>query len=583
MKDSNVIKGALIFAIILIVIEGVFLYIYHDSAKRREEDRAKATRDATEQRDKFEAAQAKVLKLTSFITGEESDPQIDGEDGLRAIYEKDKMKYSSGGGEGYRYFLEDLEGANKTRHREMMGDGNKGWSELIALQDRYQNLRAQYDVLVKNAEDATKDAEKKATDAATGYARRIGEIEKEVKSVEKGFEDTVADKDRELAYAVAEATQKTGEAVTNLSTVVEQRKQLTHLTRVSFDRPLGIINSVNQRSKTVIINLGSNDFLQTRMTFTVYPPSITGISFLPNESDNHSSICDVCKRERSLNASKASIEVTKILGPHRSEARILDDILTDPVVAGDVIYTPIWKPGEGQRFALGAGMKIPGVGSRDGTHFQSDLEMIISLIRMNGGFVDAYISEIEDEENGLKRGKTEGKITRFTNFLVIGDLSTDDDRDRDLMQAQRQMQQEAEILGSVRTIGLKELLTRMGWTPVTPVRGFGEFATDSDYHRFSPRRGSPSFSGANAVRDATAVEPVVSPRSGSPSSSGTVSPLFIPDNYEALVSNKDREVPSSPGTVSETYGTGRTPAISSGTVNELFNPRQPGAASSGVK
>jgi len=317
------------------------------------------------------------------------------------------------------------------------------------------------------------------------------------------------------------------------------------LTRVGFERPDGVIQSVNQQTKEVIINLGHSDGLQTRMTFTVYPPTITGISFASaTDPDKEEVLCEVCKRDRTLNASKASIEVTKILGEHKAQARILDDVLTNPIVAGDVIYTPIWKPGQVQHFALAAGMRIPGVGQRDGGTRQSDLETIRNLIGMNGGVVDAFISEGDD---GNERGTMVGDISGQTTFLVLGDLSDDDNQDQEMMETQAKMKKTAEQF-AVKLIGLKELLTKMGWKNVTPVKGFGQYATESDLR--------------------------IVPRGGIPTAPGTVTSLYKPRNDAALVATEDRPVQRSPGTVSSVYGQGKVSTPSSGTVSDLFRPRR---------
>ena len=552
MRDSNVIKGALIFAIILIVIEGVFLYIYHDSSKKMDSERKTASEAAKKFESDLKASQGDVLKLTTLITGEESYLPI-GE--IEKSYMEDKNSYFRDEGiSGYRASLPFMAKITNEKNRALA----KAEAEKRDSEADFKRKNDEERALTETAKKEKDEVEKRAAEKVNAYNENIETIRTDFGKVKQEFTRNTTYLHTDLVNAEAKVKQKVSEAQENLDWAKGQSDRLSELTRITFDRPLGAIDSVDQRSKTVIINLGSADLLQTRMMFTVYPPSITGISFLPRQSENAAHICEVCKRERSLNASKASIEVTEIIGPHKAKARILDDILTNPVVAGDVVYTPIWKPGEGQRFALGAGMKLEGIGSRDGTHHQSDLELIKSLIRINGGIVDAWIlEEGEDDENGPQRGDLQGKISSLTNFLVIGDLNTDDDRDKDLMQTQRQMQQTAKRFGNVREIGLRELLTRMGWKNVTPVSGYGEFAVPSDYR--------------------------VLPRGDTPSSPGTVAPLFTPDNEDALVINKDRKVPSSPGTVSEAYGTGRTPASSPGTVNELFRTRQPGASSSGVK
>ena len=315
-------------------------------------------------------------------------------------------------------------------------------------------------------------------------------------------------------------------------------KKLMEITRIDFDNPAGKITGVNQASGVVFVNIGSADGLAVRTVFTVYDPKITGISF-PTDSDDDGGAAN---REISKNASKASIEITKILGQHVAEGRILSDELSNPVLTGDVIYTPLWKPGQRQRFALTNGMIIEGLGSRDDASAgDSGLTTVINLIRMNGGHVDAYIDE---------NGKVVGEMTPETTFLVDGDVSREDVRG-EAMQRRAELKKTASELG-IRVIPLHELLRMMGWKNVTPVTGYGRFATDDD------------------VKMPTEYKPV---------SSGTVSPLYDKPNRAARVNNEERPRPVSNGRVSPLFDAGKTSASggssSAGSVSDLFRPRKP--------
>jgi len=121
-------------------------------------------------------------------------------------------------------------------------------------------------------------------------------------------------------------------------------EMLEDIRNPNVEHPAGKIISVDQHAGTAIINLGRADGLGVRTMFNVYHSSITGLTFRSAPVGQDSVYCDVCRREMSRDVAKASVEVMHILGEHRAEVRILDDILSDPIMAGDVVYSPIWKP-----------------------------------------------------------------------------------------------------------------------------------------------------------------------------------------------------------------------------------------------
>ncbi len=104
--------------------------------------------------------------------------------------------------------------------------------------------------------------------------------------------------------------------------------------------------------------------------------------------------------------SKGAIEVINLTDPHTAECRILRDSPSHPLLPGDIIYTPAWRPGQQDHFALVGTMDINGNGS-------DDRQRLRDLIAMNGGIIDAEIGP---------DGKPIGKITLNTRYVVVGDL-----------------------------------------------------------------------------------------------------------------------------------------------------------------
>ncbi len=195
---------------------------------------------------------------------------------------------------------------------------------------------------------------------------------------------------------------------------------------------------VNQQARSVWISLGRADGLQRQMTFSVYP----------------STAMDVGKAPR-----KGSIEVTEILGDHLAEARILEDNPSDPIMPGDLIHTPVWEAGQRPRFALADGMDIDGDG-------KSDLDIVLNIIRSNGGIVDCYI---DDEDN--KTGEITSE-TRSPGAQVPSRMKT-------ASEARRKARYRAVTLRRRLRIDKDlspELLNRMGWRIQTPVIRYGAAA-----------------------------------------------------------------------------------------------------------
>ena len=310
----------------------------------------------------------------------------------------------------------------------------------------------------------------------------------------------------------------------------------------NVEHPAAKIISIDQQAGVANINVGRDDGLLVRTMFSVYHRSITGLSFRTAPVGEEAVYCDVCKRDIARDVSKASVEVTRILGPHRAEVRILDDILTDPIMVGDVVYSPIWKPGQRRRFALTAGMHLPGSGIDSGT------EAIKRLIEMNGGVVDAWI----DENVPVGEDHLQGSITDLTNFIVVSDKGARGELDPEVTLVQESLLADGRNR-AIKVISLEDLLSQMGWRNVTPVDVFGKLDFMPDIMRVVPQH-------QGTVRQ----------------SSGVVSPAYTPDNAAARLNARDASpVRTSPGIVSPLFNDATPPPVSSGRTSDLFRPRSP--------
>ena len=153
---------------------------------------------------------------------------------------------------------------------------------------------------------------------------------------------------------------------------------------------------------------------------------------------------------------KAKVQVTRTLEEHVCEAKILEDDQNNPIQPGDLVFTPLWRPGEVYKYALDYRLDING----DGV---SDLGEIYNMIQITGGEVSAYIDDA---------GKVHGKITPDVFRLVVCDASIADRANMDggLSEEQREkiIADETAFVASagengVRTMRLPDLLAQIGY------------------------------------------------------------------------------------------------------------------------
>lgn len=196
----------------------------------------------------------------------------------------------------------------------------------------------------------------------------------------------------------------------------------------------GRIRKIDQHTGVVWINVGQADALRRQVTFSVYGLDNNGVA----------------RAKR-----KGAIEVTRVLGPHLAEARILEDKTDDPLVTGDEIYSPLWQPGRPERFALAGFFDIDG-------DDHSDRQIIQELVSMNGGIIDA---ELDDQ------GNETGAMTIETRFLVVGD------ENENIVSKLGAIKARAQELG-VEVLPMSKFLDHIGWKNTNKVLRFG-----SDQHR----------------------------------------------------------------------------------------------------
>ena len=218
--------------------------------------------------------------------------------------------------------------------------------------------------------------------------------------------------------------------------------KLKLISNESFESAHGNITFVNQSRRVVYVDLGSRDGLRPQISFSVYDEDASSLANSTN---------------------KGSIEVTRVLSGKLAEARIIKDDMQNPLMPGDQVYSPVWRPGRRQRFALVGTLDMDGDG-------KDDRVKVHNLITMNGGEVDAEVDE---------NGRRIGKLSVNTRYLVEGDSPTEKSS-KDVLAGYSNVINDAQQLG-IQRISLDKLLSMMGYHGEERTVPLGKRAREEDF------------------------------------------------------------------------------------------------------
>ena len=335
---------------------------------------------------------------------------------------------------------------------------------LVAdLQTRFKNREAMKDdaIAALTAGYGKLDAEVKKTSEAfiSGTTSTADEV-KRLNSQVVAIKSTAARSVTEAADAANLAKKAVMQKSAELATVLAQREK-RH--RPQMDVPSGEITWVSLPNKTVWINRGRADDLQRQTRFTVYSADSTNAATA---------------------VKKGSVEVVKIEGDHMSQARIIDDKLADPIMAGDKVFTPLWSPGQQNHFALTGIMNLDGDG-------RNQLSVVRGLINQSGGAVDCELDE---------QGHKQGQITADTRFIVVGDAP--DKSSAEFVKNHGEILHESERY-HLQVLKLNDFKQQMGYQKTSSVEHFGSRVAHgtTSVEPPAPRRPKPAAKAAPASDD----------------------------------------------------------------------------------
>ncbi len=465
-RENQGLQIALIIFVMLSIGTSVTTYLFFSNWKENERKAAAAEQKASEAATKKSDSDKQNADLIALIGNKWGSDAKSIHDGL--IGDFNAGAYSALGlndktPDDQKTVTKIINEAKTTldNYKKTIGDREKERDQFknqltqadLANQGKLKQVEAARDAAVKTLEEE----QKKYKDAADALKLEKDQLVQDKAELNKQREQLKTEYDQKMAVL----TSQLAKANTDVAKI---KDELAKFSKIDPSVMGGRITWINQRDNMAYLNLGSDDGLRRRISFSVYPSGTT----------------DVAKA-----TPKGKLEVVNVTGPHESEARIIDNPITNPLLPGDLVHTVGWHPGQHEHFAIAGFVDLDGNGT-------DQTKKLHDLILANGGFVDAEIVEIKGPE-GKPTLKVNGNVNVNTRYLIMGDMESPAARER--LTASTTLQKEAKNL-NVETIGLQKFLGMMGYTPRASAAGGAAAATgaaaagadDKDNGGFRPRK-----------------------------------------------------------------------------------------------
>lgn len=436
-RENQGLQIALIIFVMLTIVLIVTTYLFFRNYSD-ERDKAKSL---TQKNGDLETKMRQAIAETDDLKGLVGAAQSEGLDAVKESAKKELQTHGEGLPESkqtYRALVEHL--VTKLRKYEAAN------ADLAAKSNELN------DKLKTNDQAAQAEVAKFTAQLDTTAA----DLEKERKTFGDDRTKITGQKDQLAAQSEAtrqeheKLSQKSVDQISTLTGQLGRAEQLLtdlrnkeDLEKKANEYPDGKITFVDQRARTVWLNVGRADGLRERTSFVIVAPEDGN----PIKSKP-----------------KGSVEVVRLTEPHQAEARIVEDDLSNPIMPGDSIFSIVWDAGRSEHFALAGKLDIDGDGESDGGRVRE-------LISINGGIVDA---EVADD------GARTGEMSINTKYLVLGEKPDAESKDRD---SYGKIFTEAQTLG-VQTKPLAEFLDYLGYKDEHRTVNLGRFAKPAD---FKPR------------------------------------------------------------------------------------------------
>ncbi|QDU94670.1 hypothetical protein [Lignipirellula cremea] len=456
-SESQGLQVALILSAMLIVALGVSTYIYYVAAEKSAkelENQIGVADTAAKSRDSYQAAYEIMKGMVGWSKRSQAEIDADYRPNLarntevaeemakiEAAYNDDMQKFGSQFTEARNYhalpgYLIGVINSKNESLTAALAQEQRLNAEIAAVQAGEQKKTEIAETAMQNAL-ATVAADKAAHDAEAARLKADSDKFSGMFVAASGEKKKVAE-DAAKEKANFEAQIRNLSNINELLVVKGREEELA----VINEQPDGKISWVNQQQQVVWIDLGMADGLRRGQTFSVVDREATDLrSAIP----------------------KAQIEVTRLIDKHLSEAKILSDEITNPILPADVVFSPAWSAGERIHFALVGNLDYDGDG-------ESDHKLVQNVILSNNGVIDALVPPT---------GEPSGEITVNTRYIVVGDRPTDKS-DESALTNYSSMTELARKYG-VEQISVKKLLSSMGYRGEARTVGLGRGASEDDF------------------------------------------------------------------------------------------------------
>ncbi len=313
-------------------------------------------------------------------------------------------------------------------------------AELVNVQAEMTNERQNNQRRLAEVQNSQKSSETQLQELVAQKTEVVSEKDREIAKWQDEFRRSERDKESLQDEIAALRKQKDVESREYETSISYLRSKLNDLEDLSFDKPDGVIRRVDNTTRNVWINLGSADGLRPQVSFSVYTKGHNGVG-------------------RGNADIKAKIEVTRVLDPHLSQARILSEDGSRPIQENDPIYSPVWSKGMKEYFSF------VGVLDMNGDD-KSDRELLHNVLATAGGAVEL---EVDDAGNRVPEN---GQLTVRSKFLVVGRIEdptdfpgTDTEKQeqiRKVAQENNELAKEAMRKG-IKVISFRDFLNYIGY------------------------------------------------------------------------------------------------------------------------
>jgi hypothetical protein len=409
-RDDSVIRGSLITCLILLVLSLALNFILWSWGDTQSEERTIISTRLTDAQNGIRTLEERNIALMKMVGAQ---PMSVDEYEALANSETEDAEFNTVAKQFYRDMkVYGQEVGQQDRHYGKLTDYFT--NTVRSRNDRYRQAT---DEARQIREQATSDVDTARAAQAKAESERENlakQLEDERAKFAKDREDMLAQmerakdsktkSEREFQALQRQAGTEKGQLIAKAQklqdTIENQKLELNKLRGGRFETVQGEIRYVLRGGNIVSINLGSADALRPGVTFGV----------VDRDDTTRLQDADI----------KASIQITKILGAHLAEARVVaKPQIGNPIIEGDAVYSPFWAPGRSVRIALAGDIDIDGDGRPD----NADLE----------GMIVAAGAEIADN------GEKSGRIDPSVRFLVVGESPDLEGRDED--QAAAELQQ----------------------------------------------------------------------------------------------------------------------------------------------